>query len=414
LLVPNLRITHLFAAIRDLEGSAMNRSIRPRRGFTLIELLVVISIIGVLIALLLPAVQSAREASRRTQCTNNLKQLGLAVQNYLTTANVFPAQTLDNVLPPGTTGGTMQWFTPWTAGLLPSIEQDVMYNAINFGVPMLEFTPPIYGANTTVGLITISTLLCPSESISRTPTYTLSASSATGYTGAFAVSNYAGNFGGPAMIKACSGTIVPVGGNNLVFRLMAAAGTPAPLAAGPVRIQTVIDGSSNTALFSEHLLGAVSPATASPVVTPGGVTGKRGLFATSIQVALDQASTANAQAFVAACKGLPGTTQSTTAAAFGSQWLMSLDFATANNAYSHVMPPNGNSCTGVQTATSYVSNPTWGGIGAAITATSNHPGGVNVAFCDGSVKFIKDSIDTSTWWALGTRAGKEIISADSY
>ena len=112
-----------------------------------------------------------------------------------------------------------------------------------------------------------------------------------------------------------------------------------------------------------------------------------------MKVVLDQGSSANAQAFVAACKGLPATTQATTAAAFGSQWLMSLDFATANNAYSHVMTPNGISCTGTQTATSYISNPLWGGIGAAITATSNHPGGVNVGFCDGSVKFVKDSVD---------------------
>ena len=82
----------------------MNRSIRARWGFTLIELLVVISIIGVLIALLLPAVQSARESARRTQCVNNLKQLGIAVQSYITSANVLPAQTLDNVIPPGHNG----------------------------------------------------------------------------------------------------------------------------------------------------------------------------------------------------------------------------------------------------------------------------------------------------------------------
>jgi prepilin-type processing-associated H-X9-DG protein len=182
-----------------------------------------------------------------------------------------------------------------------------------------------------------------------------------------------------------------------------------------VRIQAVVDGAANTALFSEHLLFYVSPpAVTDPSVTPGATNAKRGIFATTVTVTLDQASSANAQAFVAACKGLPAGTQATSANAFGSQWLLSLDYATANNAYTHVMPPNGLSCTGTQTATSYTSNPQWGGIGAAITATSNHPSGVNVGFCDGSVKFVKDSINLATWWGLGTRSGKEIINEDAF
>ena len=393
----------------------MKRSIRQRSGFTLIELLVVISIIGVLIALLLPAVQSARESSRRTQCVNNLKQLGLAVQSYVTTSNVLPSQTLDNVIPTGGTGGKLQWFTSWTACILPNMEQQPLYNAINFGMPMLEWTAPIYGANTTVGLTSISTLLCPSESLTKTPSFALSSSSPLGYSGQFAVSNYAGNYGGPAILRACSGTIIPVTGNNLVFQLMVAGGETAPTTGGPVRMQAITDGAAMTALISEHVLADVSPsATTTPTVTPGAGLGRRGLFQTSVQVVLDQGSSANAQAFVAACKGLPATAQATTAAAFGSQWLMSLDFATANNAYSHVMTPNSSSCTGTQTATSSISNPLWGGIGAAITATSNHPGGVNVCFCDGSVKFVKDSVDLSTWWGLGTRNGHEILSADAF
>jgi prepilin-type N-terminal cleavage/methylation domain-containing protein/prepilin-type processing-associated H-X9-DG protein len=393
----------------------MNRSMRPRRGFTLIELLVVISIIGVLIALLLPAVQSARESARRAQCVNNLKQLGLAVQSYLTSANVLPAQTLDNVVPPGGTGGKLQWFTPWTAGLLSNLEQTVLYNALNFSVPMLEMTAPIYGANTTVGLVSIQTLICPSESLTKSPSFAISAASTTGYTGQLAVSSYAGNYGGPAAIRACSGTIIPVKGNNLVFQLMTAGGEIAPATGGPVRIQAITDGSSNTALFSEHLLALTTPPTTTdPTVTPGGINARRGIFPTTYKVVLDQGSQANAQAFLAACKALPATTQATSVSAFGAAWLLSLDYATANNAYTHVMPPNGISCTGMQTATSSISNPQWGGMGAAITATSNHPGGVNVGFCDGSVKFVKDSIDIPTWWGLGTRNGRELISADSY
>ncbi|MGP0063899.1 MAG: DUF1559 domain-containing protein [Isosphaeraceae bacterium] len=393
----------------------MNRSMRTSRGFTLIELLVVIAIIGVLIALLLPAVQSARESARRTQCLNNLKQLGLAVQAYLTQTNILPAQTTENTsVIKGTSD--VQWWTSWTASLLPHIEQQPLYNTLNFNLPMLEMAAPLSGANTTVGLITIRTLLCPSESLQRTPSFAYSSSGTAGYTGQFAVSNYAGNYGGPAMIKSCSGTIVPNKvQNNLVFNLIAKAGETPPATGGPLRIQTITDGASTTALLSEHLLANSSfqsPSTAS--VTPVGTVGKRGLFPVAFNVVLDQGSLNNAQAFVAACKGLPGTTVATFDGSFGTQWLLSADFATANNAYSHVMPPNAISCTGTPDSSTFISNATWGGIGAAITATSNHPGGVNVAFADGSVKFVKDSIDLQTWWALATRAGKEIIGSDAY
>jgi len=391
----------------------MSPPIGSRRGFTLIELLVVIAIIGVLIALLLPAVQSARESARRTQCVNNLKQLALAVQTYVTQNGVLPAQTTQNTFPVAGLRVT-GWYTSWTASLLPHIEQQPLYNALNFNVPMLELVPPIYGANTTVGLTTINTLLCPSESVSRSPSFAFS-SNEFGYTGQFAVTNYAGNYGGPAMIKACSGTIIPIKMRNVVFGVMPILGVTPPATAGPVRIQAITDGTATTALLSEHLLGYsdfFAPAHVN--VTPGTADGKRGLFKLSFKVVLDQASQSNAQAFVTACKAVPGTTHATWDGSFGTQWLLSLDYAPGNNAYTHVMTPNGISCFGNQDPSAYISHPNWGGIGAAITATSNHPGGVDVAFCDGSVRFVKDAIDLRTWWALGTRNSREIVSADAY
>ena len=226
------------------------------RASRLIELLVVIAIIAVLISLLLPAVQSAREAARRAQCVNNLKQLGLAVHNYISQTDVLPAHTLDN-------SQTWGWFAPWTALILPGLEQQPAYNALNFNLPMLEigFISPFYGANTTVGLMTIQTLLCPSDSLAKSVDFNAVE---------YAMTNYAGNFGGPGMIQACNGTIVPVKG-NLIFGLMGLLGSTPPATAGPVRIASITDGTSNTALFSEHLLamgnGVFAPP--DPSVTSG-------------------------------------------------------------------------------------------------------------------------------------------------
>ena len=399
----------------------MIRSIRPRVGFTLIELLVVIAIIGVLIALLLPAVQSARESARRIQCVNNLKQLALATQGYITQTNWLPAHTYDiGRYTPG--GGLFDtWGSSWTGSLLPQLEQQPLFNAINFGLSMQPLPPLAFnGANTTAALTPISILLCPSESLSKTLRFDVSQYATSGCAGQFAVLNYASNFGGPASIQALSGTIIPVRGKgpalNAIDGGMAMAGETPPASEGPVRVQSIIDGMSTTALFSEHLLGLDSPTSAVPTAssmagTPGA---KRALFAVSFNILIDQKDATAAQAFVAACKALPGGTSASTASIFGAQWLMSQDDATANNAYSHVMTPNALSCTGTTDKAVIVSDPQLGGIGAAITATSNHPGGVNVALCDGSVKFVKDSVDLQTWWALGTRSGKELVSSDSY
>ena len=215
--------------------------------------------------------------ARRTQCINNLKQLGLAVQSYITSANVFPAQTLDNVIPPGGPEESCNGLPRGpqacclTSNSNPCTMRSTSASRCSSG------PPPIYGANTTVGLTSISTLLCPSESLSKSPSFAISSSSTTGYTGQFAVSNYAGNYGGPAMIKACSGTIIPVTGNNLAFQLMAAGGETAPLTGGPVRIQTITDGAATTALFSEHLLAYTEPpGVTDPGVTPGGVLASAG------------------------------------------------------------------------------------------------------------------------------------------
>src|SRR5580692_3580228 len=126
---------------------------RDRRGFTLIELLVVIAIIAVLIALLLPAVQSAREAARRMQCTNNLKQLALALHNYISATNAAPPGVVNTTTYPGTAPpGSLATWTAWSAQslLLPYVEQGPLYNAANFSLTCCYVGPQADATNKTV------------------------------------------------------------------------------------------------------------------------------------------------------------------------------------------------------------------------------------------------------------------------
>jgi prepilin-type N-terminal cleavage/methylation domain-containing protein/prepilin-type processing-associated H-X9-DG protein len=136
-------------------------SVRPRHGFTLIELLVVISIIAVLIALLLPAVQSAREAARRAQCGNNLKQIGLAVNSYLSTNNVFPAGgyglSMASVTVANEPGALSKRIISWGTAILPYLEQMILYNSINQNYWYIE--PP----NSTAGGTILSVYICPTN-----------------------------------------------------------------------------------------------------------------------------------------------------------------------------------------------------------------------------------------------------------
>ena len=233
------------------------------RGFTLLELLVVIAIIAVLIALLLPAVQAAREAARRAQCVNNLKQLGLGSHNYLSINGCYPYQSIANYA-----ASTGSW--SMVAGLnylLNQIEQTAMYNSLNFNLLMTD------GSNTTVGYSLVASFICPSESVQARAA------------SPWAPSNYAANVGGPGVISQWTGVIVP--GTNPWYNNSNNGGA--------VGTQSVTDGTSNTAMWSEHLIGINDPNTGEGnLVLRTDPRAIRAMFLISITLTPDTGNTANA------------------------------------------------------------------------------------------------------------------------
>jgi len=368
------------------------RAHTDRRGFTLIELLVVIAIIAVLIGLLLPAVQSAREAARRAQCVNNLKQLGLAVHNYHSTFNVLPSNSLYSACqnPPAAS-----WAGSWSVSILNYLEGGPLYNAFNF---IWSSDSPL---NTTVGYSQQAYLLCPSDNIKFKP--------ATPY----GVNSYHSNEGGPSAISLWDGPLVQFYSNN-----------PSTWWAGSQMgyfgFEGVPDGTSNTALFSELLLGLYG----SPAVYPGSDTGRRGVFLTTFQAAYGPVGPyftqgtaypqgyAQSQTAVQACNAIPATTASITSNQSGAYWTFGHPLLFINNTYNHWQVPNGIACG--TTSDPFPGAQGYGAWDDLIPPTSNHPGGVNLCLCDGSVRFVKNTVGLQTWWALGSRFLGEVISSDSY
>jgi prepilin-type N-terminal cleavage/methylation domain-containing protein/prepilin-type processing-associated H-X9-DG protein len=376
-----------------------------RRGFTLIELLVVIAIIAVLIALLLPAVQAAREAARRTQCVNNLKQLGLAAQNYVSANNVFPPQTSWPTMAANVTGNALglQWGFNWYYAIFPQLEQTTIFNSVNFALQ------PFDPSQLTAASIKVSAMLCPDES-SSLQLYPVTLNTNTYY---YAVSNYVGNYGGPAALSPFNGTIIPeynvesggaitmntTSGNNLQS----------------VGMQSITDGTSNTGLFSERLISAYPFGTTTATVYPNGTNGLRAIFtgtysaAPSSVVTGMQAQNSPAMLFAQGCQALSGTTVSPYPAAVGIEMIAGNPGYVTLSSYNHWTAPNTPPCQNpIDLIVGYV-----GPYGSA-SANSLHPGGVNVSFADGSVHFIKNTVNLVTWWGLGSRAGGEVISSDSY
>jgi prepilin-type N-terminal cleavage/methylation domain-containing protein/prepilin-type processing-associated H-X9-DG protein len=321
---------------------------RRRNAFTLIELLVVIAIIAVLIALLLPAVQSAREAARRIQCTNNLKQIGLALHNYHDSVSSFP---LGRTIPFNIS------FSP-LARFLPYVEQANLGTALNFN---LAYSDP---ANTTVMNTSLNSFLCPSDAGYLIPA------------GIGAPTNYRSNEGtsvamwyGITDTAGVNTTLPPP--NGLFF------------ASTQVTVADVTDGLSNTAAFSEHVIGDFNQG----VATDKSDTFEPGTHPLTPDDAYTQCQTID-------FKNLSFQGYSNV----GAPWIYGYH---STSSYWHGSPPNARSCMFPPSRIS-------------TTANSRHPGGVNVGLADGSVRFVKDTVNITAWRALGTRNGGEIISADQF
>jgi prepilin-type N-terminal cleavage/methylation domain-containing protein/prepilin-type processing-associated H-X9-DG protein len=371
---------------------------KVRRGFTLIELLVVIAIIAVLIALLLPAVQAAREAARRAQCTNNLKQIGLALHNYHTSIGTFPCGISMNPQ----TGGKPLSFANWNSWsaqglMLGYLEQTPLYNAANFSWGPYP-TNQVSGMNNTVGNAIISAFICPSDPNSGGRGGDVSIGGN--------INNYAASFGtdttGGNYAWSCS--VTPYNNQNPMgcvgmFGWAVSYG-----------VQHCTDGTSNTVAFAEWLVGNGQGSSGSRYRGNMEMAdGSSNTWSTNALTNLPAIQTA-LQLCATKFSSEPATSAATISDYKGWRWsLGAIGFASFNT----VQTPSDNSVP-VGGCQSGSTNEAWANGAWSMGAASAHPGGANVLFCDGSAKFIKSSIGRVTWMSLGTRNGGEVISSDAY
>ena len=345
-----------------------------KTGFSLIELMVVVTILGLMMALLLPALQSAREAARRIQCTSNLKQLGLGLQQYETNYGVYPPSMVLSGK-----GNTTTWVGGWSVNgrILSFMEQNTLFNAINLS------TNQTAAVNLTVTGLSIGVFVCPSEVNPQ---------------------SYDASYGSSAVstIGWCMGDWYVWGGFGAL---------PNRTAFGPNlsrRAADFRDGLSLTLMASEvrsHQYERTNCGLLSAMNTPGSILPPEvsPTIVTPLLGSDGSPCTLSAAGHVSWADGSVDQSGMTTAWSPNTKVVVSLQDGVK------LQPPSSEDLDLVGTPESS-GGPTF----AAVTSRSYHPGGVNVLFGDGSVRFIKQTINGNTWRALGSVNGSEIISADQY
>jgi prepilin-type N-terminal cleavage/methylation domain-containing protein/prepilin-type processing-associated H-X9-DG protein len=335
---------------------------RPR-AFTLVELLVVIAIMGGLMALLLPAVQAAREAARRAECTSNLRQIGVALHNYHATHKAFPFGRGWRRYPGGRWLGWGCWPPGTLTYLLPFLEQQAIHDQIDFSIDPCDDgwhgSTDLYFSTNGPAFRKKIPLSCPSDDLPQpTPWGT------TSYLANFGTKwNYLDRSDGP-------------------FYTISA-----------VRLGDIQDGTSNTAAFSEHAQGS---ATVSRI---------NRTFHLRDKFVRPKMTSANQLDLENWCRQR-GEQDSLMNASIGVGYLWSF----GHTGYRHVLQPNHAYCTEYRDPTQQIYGPCVGSCARYVNPpTSWHPGGVNLLLCDGSVRFVTETIEDKTWRALGTIAGNEVV-----